>query len=89
MLFPVYFCKRKAEPTVQPCWLRFFRTEDAFCLLVREVLRHEGLGGGARQRKAQAARSDCEGDGASDVKALFALQEEVKPPNNLAAGAGS
>ncbi|WP_179866155.1 hypothetical protein [Bacillus wiedmannii] len=48
MLFPVYFCKRKA----------------------------------------QAARSDREGDGASDVKALFALQEEAKPPNNLAAGAG-
>ncbi|MGN4415639.1 hypothetical protein [Bacillus paranthracis] len=40
------------------------------------------------KRKAQAARSDCEGDGASDVKALFALQEEAKPPNNLAAGAG-
>lgn len=49
MLFPVYFCKRKA----------------------------------------QAARSDCEGDGASDVKVLFALQEEAKPPNNLAAEAGS
>ncbi|UOB78641.1 hypothetical protein MQW34_24930 [Bacillus sp. ZJS3] len=49
MLFPVYFCKRKAE----------------------------------------AALSDCEGDGASDVKVLFALQEEAKPPNNLAAGAGS
>jgi hypothetical protein len=48
MLFPVYFCKRKAEP----------------------------------------ARSDCEGDGASDVEALFASQEEAKPPNNLAAGAG-
>ncbi|MFF2827383.1 hypothetical protein [Bacillus cereus] len=47
MLFPVYFCKRKA----------------------------------------QAARLDCEGDGASDVKALLALQEEAKPPNNLAAGA--
>lgn len=47
MLFPVYFCKRKA----------------------------------------QAAHSDCEGDGASDVKALLALQEEAKPPNNLAAGA--
>ncbi|EMI9088610.1 MULTISPECIES: hypothetical protein [Bacillus] len=56
---------------------------------MRKILRHEGLGGGARQRKAQAARSDCEGDGASDVKALFALQEEVKPPNNLAAGARS
>lgn len=47
MLFPVYFCKRKA----------------------------------------QAARLDCEGDEASDVKALLALQEEAKPPNNLAAGA--
>ncbi|MED1381310.1 hypothetical protein [Bacillus mycoides] len=49
MLFPVYFCKRKAE----------------------------------------AARSDCEGDGASDVEAPFASQEDAKPPNNLAAGAGS
>ncbi|PFD10917.1 hypothetical protein COK91_12990 [Bacillus cereus] len=29
-----------------------------------------------------------EGDGASDVKALLALQEEAKPPNNLAARAG-
>ncbi|WP_165773167.1 hypothetical protein [Bacillus mycoides] len=48
MLFPVYFCKRKAE----------------------------------------AARSDCEGDGASDVEAPFASQEDAKPPNNLAAGAG-
>ena len=48
MLFPVYFCKRKA----------------------------------------QAARSDCEGM-ELDVKALFALQEEAKPPNNLAAEAGS
>ncbi|MBE5107093.1 hypothetical protein IGI01_17940 [Bacillus thuringiensis] len=48
MLFPVYFCKRKAE----------------------------------------AARSDCERDGTSDVEALFASQEEAKPPNNLAAGAG-
>ncbi|GLV63447.1 hypothetical protein Bmyc01_21170 [Bacillus mycoides] len=47
MLFPVYFCKRKAE----------------------------------------AARSDCEGDGASDVEALFASQEEAEPPNNLAAEA--
>ncbi|MDU2392017.1 hypothetical protein [Bacillus sp. (in: firmicutes)] len=36
---------------------------------------------------AQAARSDCEGDGASDVKAPFALQEEAQPPNNLATGA--
>ncbi|AAS44030.1 hypothetical protein B4079_4492 [Bacillus cereus] len=43
MLFPVYFCKRKA----------------------------------------QAARSDCEGDGASDVKALFALQEEAKTARTI------
>ncbi|WP_000507345.1 hypothetical protein, partial [Bacillus cereus] len=70
---------RKAEPTVQPHWLRFFRTEDAFCLLVRKVLRHEGLGGGARQRKAQAARSEQEGVGASDVEALFhSLQPKQK-----------
>ncbi|TKH26871.1 hypothetical protein FC697_02075 [Bacillus wiedmannii] len=34
----------------------------------------------------EAARSECEGDGASDVEALFASQEEVKPPNILAAG---
>ncbi|HDR8372653.1 TPA: hypothetical protein QC250_005635, partial [Bacillus cereus] len=45
--------------------------------------------GAGSQRKAEAAHSDCEGDGASDVKALFALQEEAKPPNNLAARAGS
>ncbi|OOR31312.1 hypothetical protein [Bacillus cereus] len=31
-------------------------------------------------KKVQAARSECEGDGASDVEALFASQEEVKPP---------
>ncbi|WP_426883179.1 hypothetical protein [Bacillus mobilis] len=34
----------------------------------------------------EAARSECEGDGASDVEAFFASQEEVKPPNILAAG---
>ncbi|MGZ7146989.1 hypothetical protein [Bacillus sp. BC08] len=34
------------------------------------------------------ARSECEGDGASDVEALFASQEEAKPPNILAAGTG-
>ncbi|PEL88569.1 hypothetical protein C6360_14400 [Bacillus wiedmannii] len=34
----------------------------------------------------EAARSECEGDGASDVEALFASQEEAKPPNILAAG---
>ncbi|PGU10628.1 hypothetical protein COD21_12555 [Bacillus cereus] len=34
----------------------------------------------------EAARSECEGDGASDVEAFFASQEEVKTPNILAAG---
>ena len=37
--------------------------------------------------KAEAARSECEGDGASDIEALFASAEEAKPPNILAAGA--
>ncbi|WP_226545737.1 hypothetical protein [Bacillus thuringiensis] len=55
---------------------------------MRKVLRHEGLGGGARQRKAQAARSEQEDIGTPELKALFALQEEAKPPNNLAVGAG-
>ncbi|CKG15601.1 Uncharacterised protein [Streptococcus pneumoniae] len=36
----------------------------------------------------EAARSECEGDGAPDVEALFASQEGAKPPNILAAGAG-
>ncbi|KXY37810.1 hypothetical protein AT269_06350 [Bacillus cereus] len=36
----------------------------------------------------QAARSEGEGDGASDEEALFASQEEVKPPTLLAAGTG-
>ncbi|MEH7457049.1 hypothetical protein V7183_07335 [Bacillus sp. JJ1127] len=40
------------------------------------------------QRKAEAVCSECEGDGASDVEALFASQEEAKPPNILTAGAG-
>ncbi|EJV78127.1 hypothetical protein, partial [Bacillus cereus] len=35
------------------------------------------------------ARSEWEGDGASDVEALFASQEEVKPPTILAAGDGT
>ncbi|MEH6931008.1 hypothetical protein, partial [Bacillus sp. JJ783] len=35
----------------------------------------------------EAARSKCEGDGASDIEALFASAEEAKPPNILAAGA--
>ncbi|AYF84634.1 hypothetical protein D7J84_05630 [Bacillus thuringiensis] len=38
--------------------------------------------------KAEAARLECEGDGAPDVEALFASQEGAKPPNILAAGAG-
>ncbi|QWG53430.1 hypothetical protein EXW28_06035 [Bacillus mycoides] len=33
--------------------------------------------------KAEAARSECEGDGAPDVEALFASQEGAKPPNIL------
>ncbi|WP_255266660.1 hypothetical protein [Bacillus cereus] len=37
--------------------------------------------------KAEAARLACEGDGDSDVEAQFASQEEVKPPNILAAAA--
>ncbi|MFB6588032.1 hypothetical protein ACFCVQ_20695 [Bacillus thuringiensis] len=36
----------------------------------------------------EAARSECEGDGASDVEAFFASQEEAKPPNILVAGTG-
>ncbi|MBJ3793025.1 hypothetical protein I8J38_31475, partial [Bacillus sp. OA1] len=38
--------------------------------------------------KAEAARLECEEDGAPDVEALFASQEGAKPPNILAAGAG-
>ncbi|WP_255291935.1 hypothetical protein [Bacillus pseudomycoides] len=34
------------------------------------------------------ARLECEGDGASDIEALFASAEEAKPPNILATGAG-
>ncbi|MFI8706087.1 hypothetical protein ACIGHG_03210 [Bacillus sp. NPDC077411] len=41
------------------------------------------------QRKAKAARSEQEGDGASDIEALFASAEDAKPPTVLAAGAGS
>ncbi|UYX51735.1 hypothetical protein M3Y14_24910 [Bacillus thuringiensis] len=40
------------------------------------------------KRKAQAARSEQEGIGTPELEALFASQEEAKPPNNLAAGAG-
>ncbi|OTZ28824.1 hypothetical protein BK761_28200 [Bacillus thuringiensis serovar darmstadiensis] len=35
----------------------------------------------------EAARSEWEEDGASDVEALFASQEDAKPPTILAAGA--
>ncbi|WP_218012696.1 hypothetical protein [Bacillus cereus] len=45
---------------------------------MRKVLRHEGLGGGARQRKAQAARSEQEGIGTPELEALFASGEGVK-----------
>ncbi|EJR16312.1 hypothetical protein IIA_05008 [Bacillus cereus VD014] len=38
--------------------------------------------------KSKAARSEWEGDGASDVEALFASQEDAKPPTILAAEAG-
>lgn len=36
----------------------------------------------------EAACSECEGDGAFDVEALFASQEKAKPPNILAVEAG-
>ncbi|PEB50400.1 hypothetical protein CON65_03380 [Bacillus pseudomycoides] len=38
--------------------------------------------------KAEAARSEWEGDGASDKEVLFTSAEEAKPPTILAAGAG-
>ncbi|WP_286675825.1 hypothetical protein [Bacillus mycoides] len=38
--------------------------------------------------KAQAARLECEVDGASDVEAFFASKEEAKPPSILAVVAG-
>ncbi|EJS16029.1 hypothetical protein IKS_00900, partial [Bacillus cereus VDM062] len=38
--------------------------------------------------KAEAARLECEGDGASDKEALFSSQEGVKRPTVLAAVAG-
>ncbi|PGZ60445.1 hypothetical protein COE58_16030 [Bacillus cereus] len=38
--------------------------------------------------KAEAARSECEGDGASSFEAQFASKEEAKPPIILAAVAG-
>ncbi|AUD23452.1 hypothetical protein CU648_13380 [Bacillus sp. HBCD-sjtu] len=60
------------KPTVQPHRLRFFLTKGAFYLLVGKVLRRKGLGGGTRLIKAEAARSECEGDGTSDEEAVFA-----------------
>ncbi len=38
--------------------------------------------------KVEAARPEWEEDGASDVEALFASQEDAKPPTILAAGTG-
>ncbi|MED3316497.1 MULTISPECIES: hypothetical protein [Bacillus] len=90
MLFPVYFCKRKAEAARSEQEGIGTPELEALFASQEEAKPPNNLAAGAGlQRKAQAARSDCEGDGASDVKALFALQEEAKPPNNLAAGAGS
>ncbi|WP_242276572.1 hypothetical protein [Bacillus cereus group sp. BfR-BA-01445] len=47
---------------------------------MQKVLRHEGLGGGggAGQRKAQAARSEQEGIGTPELEAPFASSEGVK-----------
>ncbi|EEL72015.1 hypothetical protein bcere0026_10310 [Bacillus mycoides] len=43
---------------------------------MRKVLRHEELAARAGLlQKAEAARSECEGDGAPDVEAGFASQE--------------
>ncbi len=51
---------------------------------MRKVLRHEELAARAGLlQKAEAARSECEGDGAPDVEAGFASQEGAKPPNIL------
>ena len=73
MLFPVYFCKRKAEAACS-------EQEDIGTPELEALFgSSEGvkwptvLAAGAGQRKAEAARSDCEEDGASDIKALFAL----------------
>ncbi|PFD89630.1 hypothetical protein CN275_11600 [Bacillus anthracis] len=38
--------------------------------------------------KAESARSECEGDGASDIEVFFASKEEAKPPIILADAAG-
>lgn len=45
---------------------------------MRKVLKHERLGGGARQRKAEAARSEQEDTQTLELKALFASNERVK-----------
>jgi len=43
---------------------------------MRKVLRHEELAAGAGLlQKAEAARLECEGDGAPSCEALFASQE--------------
>ncbi|OJD71448.1 hypothetical protein BAU27_25200 [Bacillus sp. NH11B] len=52
---------------------------------MRKNLRHEELAAGAEfLYKAEAARLECEEDGAPDVEALLASQEGAKPPNILA-----
>ncbi|PEZ66988.1 hypothetical protein CN900_08175 [Bacillus anthracis] len=40
------------------------------------------------QLKAEAARLESKGDGASDKEVLFTSTEEAKPPTILAAEAG-
>jgi hypothetical protein len=51
---------------------------------VGKVLRREGLGAEAGfLYKAEAARLECEGDGAPDVEALFASQEGTFLPLKL------
>ncbi|OOQ92484.1 hypothetical protein BW898_23680 [Bacillus cereus] len=55
----------------------------------RKVLSGEELAAGTRyQPKGGSGSLRMRGDGASDVEALFASQEDAKPPTILAAGAG-
>ncbi|WP_142334079.1 hypothetical protein [Bacillus wiedmannii] len=74
MLFPVYFCKRKAEAAcLEQEGIGASEVKALFALQEAAKPPSNLAAGAGSQRKAQAARSDCEGDGASDVKALFAL----------------
>ena len=51
---------------------------------MQKVLRHEELAARAGLlQKAEAARLECEGDGAPDVEALFASQEGTFLPLKL------